>query len=85
MIQKLKVQFEKTKKDIEQIKIQAITDSREKERLQNQLKQIQEKIVEQFGVSPELFETQILKIQKQLMQKKDKLRQKIQLAKEKMK
>lgn len=84
MIEQLKKEFQKLKKDIDELKIRTISDERERQTLQTQIGQIKQKVKSQFGVEIQFFEQQISNIQKQLIQKKQNLKKKIFQAKEKI-
>lgn len=62
-----------------------MTDERQKEKINEQLTKIVERIKESFGVQVSVFQEVISGLQKELMEKKQELKRKIFQAKEKIK
>lgn len=81
----IKKQFENLKNELEELKIRKISDQRQKQKINEQMKQICVEIKESFGVQVQVFESVIEDLQKQLLQKKQSLKKKIIQAKEKIK
>ena len=81
----LAIELDVLKKQIDELKIRRISDLRDKEKLETEIKVLETEIKDSYGVEVKDFENAMTEMKKMIETKMEALKKKLQDAKEKIK